>query len=217
MLIKVCGMREALNIEAVEALDVDMMGFIFYPKSPRCCTQVPGYLPSCARVGVFVNAAVEEIVERVRGYGLDAVQLHGTESPEFCTELQKALLAAGELSVSLIKALPVASVEDVSRAYAYDGYVDMLIFDTKCDGAGGRSSESPCSGGTGRSFDWGLLRSYRGQLPFLLSGGIAPESVEALKSFRHPRLVGYDLNSRFEDEPGLKNIEKLKNFIQEIQ
>lgn len=205
MIIKVCGMREAENIRKVAALGVNWMGFIFYAKSPRA---VDGTLLLQAdllsagqkRVGVFVNASVASLMEAANRYRLDYLQLHGSESPEDCYALQKR-------GYSLIKAFQVATSEDLERTKAYEGRVDYFLFDTKCESYGG----------SGRQFDWSVLEAYKGETPFLLSGGIRPNSVASIQAFHHPRLAGIDLNSGFEIRPGLKDIEKLKIFIKQIK
>lgn len=203
MLIKVCGMREAENIRQVEALGIDWMGFIFYPRSPRFVGEA--FIEATSeqpvrRVGVFVNASPEEMIETARKYKLDYLQLHGNESADDCYALQKRGFA-------LIKAFSIASEEDLEKTKEYEGRVDYFLFDTKCEGYGG----------SGKQFDWSVLAAYKGSTPFLLSGGIRPESLEALRHFHHPRLAGIDLNSGFEIEPGMKDVAKLKRFVEEVK
>jgi len=200
-LIKVCGMRDAQNIREVEALGVDLMGFIFFPKSPRNVDAVPSYLPSAAaRVGVFVNESGPDIIDTARKMGLSHVQLHGSESPQLCTEIRDA-------GLKVMKAFSIGGPEDLARTGEYAGCCDMYVFDTKCTTVGG----------SGRSFDWSLLDAYCGPVPFLLSGGIGPDSVEELLAFEHPFLAGYDLNSRFELSPGLKDVAAIKTFLDRIK
>ncbi len=201
LLVKVCGMTSGENIRQVESLGVAMMGFIFYPPSPRRVRCVPDYLPVKARrVGVFVNETPERILTTARQFGLDYVQLHGKETVDDC----RCLKAAG---LKLVKALPLSTIEDAALAGAYGGLCDYLLFDTP----------TQCYGGSGRQFDWSLLEAYRGETPFLLSGGIGPESVEAVKAVRHPRMAGLDLNSRFELSPGVKDVERLKRFLDALE
>ena len=204
MIVKVCGMRDPDNIRAIEALGVDWMGFIFYRKSPRVAPdEAPDYLPAaCRKVGVFVNSSIEEIVSRVRGYSLDMVQLHGNESPDLCRQLSRLLPR-----VDLIKAMQVRSAEDLTRASEYSGAVSWLLFDTPTAGFGG----------SGKSFDWSLLAGYEGEVPFILSGGIGPDSAEAISSLRHPAFAGVDLNSRFETAPGLKDVDAVRAFIESLK
>ncbi len=194
-------MREAENIAEVEALGIDLMGFICWSKSPRALTEVPGYLPAaCLRVGVFVNATAEEIVERVKTLSLNAIQLHGNETPEFCGALRTLPALQG---VELYKAFQIAEEKDLEKCEAYAESCSLFIFDAKC----------ACYGGSGKQFDWSVLEQYRGGVPFLLSGGIGPESIEALAAFHHPQWLGVDLNSRFETAPGHKDAEALRTFI----
>lgn len=201
-LIKVCGMRETENIRALDALPgIDMMGFIFYPKSPRCLYELPGYLPTHARrTGVFVNEEKETVLTVSDRFGLDYIQLHGNESPQYCRSLQ----ASG---LKLIKAFSIGRAQDFQHAAEYEGTCCYLLFDTKCEQFGG----------SGNQFDWSLLDGYDGQTPFLLSGGINLYSANALKAFHHPRLAGYDLNSRFERAPGEKDIERIACFLQNLK
>jgi len=204
MKIKVCGMRDGNNIRRAEALGADFIGFIFYEKSPRCVKSVPDYLPQKAsRVGVFVNAAAEDIVCRAKEFGLDYVQLHGDESPDCCKKLS-AMLPAG---CSIIKALQIADPGDLDRCGAYEDCADMFLFDTKCSSYGG----------SGSKYDWSLLEGYSGPLPFLLSGGIGPDDAAAVKAFHHPKCIGIDLNSRFETAPAQKDTEALAAFLKELK
>lgn len=246
MFIKVCGLREAENIRRIVRLDIDWIGFIFYPRSPRYMLsalpagrandQEPfisdlfaaGYeehsvspaphqpafpsgnkeslvsptnraclvSPAPRRVGVFVDESEERIRELAGAFRLDYLQLHGHETPDECYALQKR-------GYSIIKAFSVSSVADLSRTEEYEGRADYFLFDTRCEGYGG----------SGRRFDWNLLSAYTGETPFLLSGGIGPDSLDALRAFRHPRLAGIDLNSAFESSPGRKDIDKLAHFI----
>jgi len=195
MIIKVCGMRAPGNIRAADALHPDLMGFIFYEKSPRSVRQLPGFMPEHAqRVGVFVNHGNEFILAKAEEFGLTYAQLHGNETPEQCKQLK-------EHGLKVIKAFSIATAEDFGKVGQYEGICDFYVFDTK----------TPSVGGSGKSFDWQLLENYKGTTPFLLSGGIGPDTD--LTKAKHPMLAGYDLNSRFESEPGLKNINELESFI----
>lgn len=204
MIVKVCGMREAENIRAVEALGVDWMGFIFWEHSSRCVSQRPAYLPTRAkRVGVFVDASLDVVCQHVEAFGLDVVQLHGSESPAYLRDLRNALAGA----VLIVKAFSIATRDDLSQTSLYEGLADYFLFDTKAQ----------LVGGNGRKFDWSVLAHYDGSTPFLLSGGIGPDDASRLSAFSHPRLAGIDLNSRFEAAPALKNVELLKQFLYDIQ
>ncbi|MBR4592250.1 MAG: phosphoribosylanthranilate isomerase [Elusimicrobiaceae bacterium] len=203
MKVKVCGMRDAENIREVEASGIDMMGFIFYPKSPRYVSERPAYLPQkCKRVGVFVDATVDAIRQHIADYRLDIIQLHGHESPDFIRSLRSL---CGD-SIAIIKAFNIATKEDLDATAPYAGLVDYFLFDTK----------GPSVGGNGEKFDWSVLDAYNGDTPFLLSGGIGPDDAETLNSplsTLNSHCIGIDLNSRFEIEPGNKDIVKLKTFL----
>ena len=195
MIIKVCGMRDGDNIREVEALGIDMMGFIFYPKSSRYVSKHPEYLPTkCKRVGVFVDEDVENIMKIADDYALDFIQLHGHESIEEVMKLQ---------DWNVIKAFNIATKEDLEKTAPYAGLVDYFLFDTK----------GPSAGGNGEKFDWSILDAYNDDTPFLLSGGIGPDDAERILNYHHPKCIGFDLNSRFEIEPGIKDIIKLKTFL----
>ena len=202
-LVKVCGMRDAENIREVEALGIDLMGFIFWPKSSRYVSERPAYLPTnCKRVGVFVDEDIETVKRIADDYALDYIQLHGHELADYCAQLR---------GFKLIKAFNIATTEDFKQTEPYTGIVDYFLFDTK-----GKSV-----GGNGEKFDWSVLSAYDGNTPFLLSGGIGPDDAEVLTSHFSPltskkcakKCVGIDLNSRFEIAPGLKDINKLKDFL----
>ena len=213
MLIKVCGMREPENIRQVAETGIDWMGFIFYTQSPRRLgaddsgQQLSSFISQLStvncqlkRVGVFVNATPEEMMETAAHYRLDYLQLHGNESPDICFTLHKR-------GYAIIKAFSIATEEDLKPVADYEGRADYFLFDTKCSSYGG----------SGKQFDWSVLSTYKGQTPFLLSGGINPDSAEALRNFSHPKLAGIDLNSGFETSPGIKDAEKLKTFIDKIK
>ena len=210
MIVKVCGMRDAENIREVESAIANsslftlhsslfLMGFIFWPKSSRYVSEKPTYLPTkCKRVGVFVDEEIEVVKKIAQEYALDYIQLHGNETPDY-----SALLKGHKL----IKAFNIATAEDFEQTKPYEGIVDYFLFDTK-----GKSV-----GGNGEKFDWSVLDDYHGPTPFILSGGIGPDDAARIRSFHHPQLAGIDLNSRFEISPALKDINKLKEFIKEIQ
>ena len=200
--IKVCGMTDGENIREVEALGADLLGFIFYPRSPRCVREVPAYLPVRAgRVGVFVNAPREEILRRHETFRFDFVQLHGDESPAFCAQLRE------RDGLRVIKAFGIGADPVDRLAGDYDGSCDLFLFDTR----------TSARGGSGRQFDWSVLEDYSGKTRFLLSGGLGPDSAESLRGFSAPLLAGFDLNSRFETAPGLKNASLLAAFLKQLQ
>ena len=197
-------MREAENIREVEALGVDLMGFIFWPKSSRYVSEHPAYLPTqCKRVGVFVNEDADTIKKIAGDYALDYIQLHGHEAPDIVRRLRSL---CGD-SIAIIKAFNIATAEDLEATKPYEGIVDYFLFDTK-----GKSV-----GGNGEKFDWSVLADYVGETPFLLSGGIGPDDAERVRTFNHPKCIGIDLNSRFELSPAHKDIDKLKSFLEKVK
>jgi phosphoribosylanthranilate isomerase len=199
MITKVCGMRDAQNIRDVEALGIDWIGMIFWPKSKRYVAEVPSYLPEhLKKVGVFVDSTLDDILQHISDYQLDIIQLHGQESPDFAKALKPH---------TIIKAFNIEKADDLLQTEKYKGIADYFLFDTK----------GKMVGGNGQKFDWSVLTAYQGKTPFLLSGGIGPEDAESVRSFHHPRCIGIDLNSRFESEPGFKDINQLKTFINNIK
>ncbi len=208
MKIKVCGMREADNIRAVDALGVDYMGFIFYPRSSRYISEIPSFMPERAkRVGVFVDASTADIIDRISSYGLDIVQLHGHESPQQCQNLRQKAELLLEIGIKIWKAISIDSSADLQECEKYLKCVDGFVFDTKCSSYGG----------SGSKYDWNVLSAYTCPLPFLLSGGIGPDDANKIQTFHHSQFMGIDLNSRFESAPALKDIEKLDTFIKNIE
>ena len=207
-------MRDADNIRDISALGVDMIGLIFYPPSPRYVQQfssgagiIPDYAPDMGktplRVGVFVDDMPQNIVTRVYNYKLDYIQLHGNEPRETLENLRATIDPDIKPKVKIIKAISVSSAEDIKKYKEYVGAADLFLFDTKCKTVGG----------SGEQFDWQVLQAYDGDVPFLLSGGIGPDDAERIKNFHHPKCIGIDLNSKFEIEPALKDVEKLKQFL----
>jgi phosphoribosylanthranilate isomerase len=203
-------MRDADNIRQVEALSIDWMGFIFWPKSSRFVAEIPSYLPTkCKRVGVFVDASIGDVMTIAEQYQLDIIQLHGQESPSFITQLISHLSRLR--NVKIIKAFNIATAYDFEATKRYEDYVDYFLFDTK-----GKSV-----GGNGEKFDWSVLSSYKGKTPYLLSGGIGPNDAKRLSSEFSPLnsqfCLGIDLNSRFESSPALKDVAALKCFLDSIK
>lgn len=191
-------MREAENIRKVEALGIDLIGFIFWPKSSRYVSERPAYLPTnCKRVGVFVDEDIEVVKKIAHDYALDYIQLHGHESTAYCAQLK---------GLKLIKAFNIATAKDFEQTKSYEKLVDYFLFDAK-----GKSV-----GGNGTKFEWSVLDNYHGPTPFILSGGIGPDDATSIRRFHHPQLAGIDLNSKFEDAPALKNIQKLKTFLEQL-
>lgn len=190
-------MRDAENIRAVELLGVDWMGFIFYPSSKRYVDQLPEYLPKSAkRVGVFVNESVENVLSKIELFQLDIVQLHGHESPAYCKQL-------AQHNMQVIKAFGIADSFPSEKIAKYEGCCDYFLFDT----------QTVAYGGSGRKFDWDILQNYQGNIPFLLSGGIGFDDLQAIQKFSHPMCIGIDINSKFEFSPAKKNIQSIQQFI----
>lgn len=211
-------MRDADNIRDISALGVDMIGLIFYPPSPRYVQQfssgagiIPDYAPDMGktplRVGVFVDDMPQNIVTRVYNYKLDYIQLHGNEPRETLENLRATIDPGIKPKIKIIKAISVSSAEDIKKYKEYVGAADLFLFDTKCKTVGG----------SGEQFDWQVLQAYDGDVPFLLSGGIGPDDAERIKNFHHPKCIGIDLNSKFEIEPALKDVEKLKQFLVKVK
>lgn len=211
-------MRDADNIRDISALGVDMIGLIFYPPSPRYVQQfssgagiIPDYAPDMGktplRVGVFVDDMPQNIVTRVYKYKLDYIQLHGNEPRETLENLRATIDPDIKPKIKIIKAISVSSAEDIKKYKEYVGAADLFLFDTKCKTVGG----------SGEQFDWQVLQAYDGDVPFLLSGGIGPDDAERIKNFHHPKCIGIDLNSKFEIEPALKDVEKLKQFLVKVK
>ena len=232
MIVKVCGMRVADNIREVSALGIDWLGLVFWPESPRCVNQLrarggfyPDYsplatkisevggLPALAakennpkRVGVFVDDMPQNIVTRVYNFYLDMVQLHGEESPVMIENLKRTL-DPDIRPVKVIKSIAMETEADFDKCQQYEGLVDYFLFHNKCKEMGG----------SGKQFDWGLLQAYKGKTPFLISGGIGIEDVERIKAIQHPLFVGVDINSKFETEPGVKDVEAVKTFLEKLK
>ncbi len=194
-------MREPENIRAIEEkVKPDMMGFIFWKGSKRYVSEVPAYLPKCTRVGVFVNPTEKEVLQRTNDFGLNAIQLHGQESPDFCRTIKE------QTELPIIKAISIGEPDPslfTLHSSQYEEIADFFLFDTKCK----------CVGGSGEQFDWDILQHYKGDTPFLLSGGIGPGDEEKVRRWRHPRWVGIDLNSRFETAPAYKDVEAIAKFV----
>lgn len=202
--IKVCGMRNRINIASLLALPVDFIGFIFYKNSKRVIDPADqeyiAGISAVEKIGVFVNADMETITEAIRDYRLTGIQLHGQETASFCAALKKAT------SVKLIKAFGVDENFDTALLTDYEYIVDFFLFDTK----------TPEHGGSGKKFNWQLLNRYRGNTPYFLSGGLDKDNILQAAQNNDPRLYGLDLNSKFEIEPGMKDIDLLTKTLNKI-
>lgn len=204
MKLKVCGMKYQDNIEAVANLQPDFLGFIFHEQSPRHFERVINDLPnSIHKVGVFVDKTVEFIANQIVKHKLSAIQLHGHESPEMCRILKST-------NAKVIKVFSIKDTFDFSVLVPYEKVCDYYLFDTK----------GKLPGGNGYAFNWDVLTDYPSTKPFFLSGGIGLDQVEDLKKFQESSASEYcfaiDVNSKFEIEAGLKNIEELRMFKQNL-
>lgn len=208
MKVKVCGMKHPENIKALAELDIDYMGFIFYEKSPRFAEAALQVTDSIQKVGVFVNENINSILQKVQIFGLKVIQLHGHETPAFCEELHQALSTAGHAEVNLWKVFSIQSPLDFEGIEDYSFYVHGYLLDTK----------GQYRGGNGEKFDWHLLEQQKFSKPVMLSGGIGPEDAEQVSElYKKGLIAGVDINSGFEEEPGLKNIRLVHEFLQNLR
>jgi phosphoribosylanthranilate isomerase len=196
-------MKYADNIKGVAALKPDYMGFIFYEKSKRFIGRnfdpeiIKSLRGELEPIGVFVNSSLDEILEAHDNYGLMTVQLHGDESPDFCSELDAMA------PISTIKAFRIDENFDFKILNPYKSACKYFLFDTQTE----------TYGGSGKKFNWKLLKKYDNELPFFLSGGITLEDAEEINKLEGLNIHAIDINSRFELEPGLKDIVKIKEFM----
>jgi phosphoribosylanthranilate isomerase len=202
--LKVCGMKYTDNIKAVAALKPDYMGFIFYEESKRFVgyldDEVTGKLPSSIKkVGVFVNEVIEDILELHDKYHFDYVQLHGDESAEFCMEMKNF--------IPVIKAFSIEQNFDFKTLKNYKKSCDYFLFDTKSENYGG----------SGKRFDWSLLKKYDNEVPIFLSGGISLEDAAEINKLKGINIQAIDINSRFEKGPGLKDLILIKEFMNRLK
>jgi phosphoribosylanthranilate isomerase len=206
MKLKICGMKYPENMLEVGALLPDYMGFIFWEKSARYFDGILPELPkSVKKVGVFVNATLEEILSKIEKYDLQAIQLHGEESAEFCEILKKNIPNL----IDVIKVFPILNTFDFAILNSYENVCDFFLFDTK----------GKLPGGNGMTFDWEILKKYPSTKPFFLSGGIGLEEMDAVNEILKTNLPVYaiDVNSKFEIEPGLKNTQLCNDVIHRVQ
>ena len=195
MKLKICGMKYSENILEVSELLPDYLGFIFWEKSSRYFDgEIPEIARSIKKVGVFVDATSEEIISKIKKYDLNVVQLHGDESPEFCRNLKMK-------NIEIMKVFSVNDDFNFSVLEPFENACDYFLFDTK----------GKLPGGNGITFNWQILQHYKLTKPFFLSGGIGLNDIEDIKKLNLP-IYAIDVNSKFEIEAGLKNIELLKNF-----
>jgi phosphoribosylanthranilate isomerase len=206
MKLKVCGMTELKQLQTLQELEVDFAGLIFYEGSKRFVGNKLNGQESEIRnlkikkVGVFVNAALNDIEKAINDYGLSYIQLHGDEGFEFCSEVKKI--------IPVIKAIRINQETDLlGELEKFENACDYFLFDT----------DSKQYGGTGKKFNWKILHSAKINKPFFLSGGIGLQDVEEVKAFHHPMLFAADVNSKFETSPGIKDIEQVKQFMKNLK
>lgn len=201
MKLKVCGLKYKDNINEIIKLKVDYLGFIFYPKSKRFVGEdfvMPETPKQVLKIGVFVNADINYVIEKVNKYNLNGVQIHGDERAEYCKELNKKLN-----DVIILKAFGIDEKFDFNSLKYYEQHCDYFLFDTK----------TKDYGGSGKQFNWEILKNYNNPTPYFISGGIGVNEYKDVKA--NASLLNYfaiDVNSKFEIEPGLKNIDKLKEI-----
>ena len=205
MKIKVCGMMEPVNIQKVTDLKPDYLGFIFYPGSKRYVDKlgeevINAIPPGIKKTGVFVDSSYKEILNNIKKNSLDAVQLHGNETAELCMALKKE-------GTEIIKAFGVDENFDFKTLEPYLEAVDYFLFDTK----------TSMYGGSGKIFDWKLLEQYPYKTSYFLSGGLSADNLSKIKHIEDQRLYAVDLNSKFETEPGIKDVKKLKRAVNYIR
>ena len=199
MKLKICGMKEEKNIKSIATLDPDYMGFIFWKHSLRNISiKIPEIKKKIKKTGVFVNSNIEQITNIIKEQNLQAVQLHGDETPEFCSKLSKLK------RVEVIKAFNISNSFNFSKLKLFEDSCDFFLFDTK----------GKLPGGNGLVFDWSILKNYKYKKPFFLSGGIGIENVDELINMKNTNLPLYaiDVNSKFESQAGIKKLNLLKNF-----
>ena len=206
LMIKICGMREQENMLEVANLKPDLMGFIFYPASPRYAANILNpeiftrFPAGIKKVGEFVNTDFDEIKGTVYKYSLDMVQLHGDESPETCRRLS-------ETGIHVIKSFNIKDSTGFKLCAEYIPYTNYFLFD----------ASTSKYGGSGKKFDWKILDNYELGHPFFLSGGITPGDVYKILEIINPAFYGIDLNSKFEVKAGLKEVKTLEKFVHDIR
>lgn len=207
MKLKVCGLKDKENINhVIRAGQPDYVGLIFHKPSPRFAKEslsgahAKDIPESIRKVGVFVNSSVHEIQETAHNYKLDLIQLHGDETPEFCGKVKS-------LGLEVIKSFSLYEQFNFRILETYNTYCDFVLFDTA----------GKLRGGNGLKFNWDLLKDYHLKKPYFLSGGIAEEDAKLIRDIEDPRLHAVDINSRFEIEPGIKDVERIKRFAEALK
>jgi phosphoribosylanthranilate isomerase len=208
MNIKVCGITQLKQLQQLEAINIDFAGLIFHKESPRYVgdklskKEIKSADFDLKKVGVFVNPELVDVLDAIDEYGLDVVQLHGDEDPELCDDL------SGEVEVIKAFRIKDESVDIDKLVKDYDDVCDYYLFDKATDFS---------IGGTGKQFDWSILAKAKIEKPFFLSGGIGPDDAAKVKTFKHPDFFAVDINSRFEKEPGVKDMGLVLGFKQALK
>ena len=207
--IKVCGLKYPKNQALIAKLEVDYAGFIFYKKSARYTLRISEKIPpNTKKVGVFVNSSVSDVVQKVKDFNLDVIQLHGKENLLYVRELQLKLYAKELTHVKIWKAIAVKTASDLELIQTFDTKVDAILLDAK----------GPLPGGNGTKFDWDLLDNLEIESPLILSGGIKIDDTEQINKLReNNKIWGVDINSGFEINPGLKDFGRIKRFVEEVK
>jgi len=204
MLVKVCGTADQEFLHRIDEMQIDFIGFIFYQRSKRCiadkipANQILSISKHIKKVGVFVNEKIENIIDIANNYHLDFIQLHGDEDISFVNQLSK--------KTQIIKAFRIDKDFKFEKITPYESDCAYFLFDTR----------DQLYGGTGKKFKWELLQNYKGNTPFFLSGGITPKDTQQIIEFNHPMFMGIDINSGFEIEPGVKDINRIKIFLNHL-
>lgn len=204
MIVKICGINDPEFLHNSATLSFDLAGFVFYSESERDLSEeiMPGDLDMLPvdvdRVGVFVNEPLHLVIDIATQFALDFIQLHGDEPQVYAEKLAQDFL--------VIKAFRVSEDFDFSTTKRFEDSCEYFLFDTRAEKVGG----------TGLKFNWDLLEKYKGDVPFLLSGGIGPEDVDKIKQFSHPKFAGIDINSKFEIKPGIKNLPEISKFLKQL-
>ena len=212
MNIKVCGITTEKQLQQLEGLGIDFAGFIFVKDSPRYAgltlsKEIKNADYDLKKVGVFVNPSYSDVLDAIEEFGLDVVQLHGEETPEFCSDLNE--------DIEVIKVFSIdESVKDIDAMVApYDEACDYYLFDTSpSNSPNGVGQKTPLKGGTGMQFDWSVIEKSKIEKPFFLSGGIGVADLAKIKAFKHPDFYGVDINSKVEKAPGEKDMSLVLQF-----
>lgn len=206
MIVKVCGMTTIENLKAITAFQPEYFGFIFYEKSPRAIKieSLP-YFDGIDKIGVFVNATHDFILKKQKQYNLNGIQLHGEEDVSYIKDLKTKI----PQELKILKAISVRNSFDFGKINTYETFVDLIILDTK----------TKLRGGSGQQFDWSLLKYYDANIPFLLSGGVSVNNLDEILKLdkQHQLMIGVDINSKFEMQPGIKNAKRVNTFLKKLK